>query len=175
MSLRSPCRMSILRNAHVAMSNLRNGRVEFSGPDPYIGNCDRCMYFYCSKFKDTVLMSTDFVDRLTVRGDNVVAENNKVTIFAPIDSAFQNLENAGNIDLSQDEELRERVSKKEGRSIRTFNFGNISSFCKYVCYDTFTIPFQDVNMFIKGHLAQHQERSCIWNLSITFKIFFPNR
>ena len=30
MSLRSPCRMSILRNAHVAVSNLRNSRVAVS-------------------------------------------------------------------------------------------------------------------------------------------------
>ena len=33
---------------------------------------------------------------------------------------------------------------------------------------TFTIHFHDINLLIKGHLVQHQERSCKDDLSITF-------
>ena len=38
-------------------------------------------------------------------------------------------------------------------------------------YDTsFTITFPDIYMFLKGHVSQHQERSCKDDLSITSRI-----
>ena len=41
-------------------------------------------------------------------------------------------------------------------------------FCKCFVNVTFTIPFQDIYLSIKGDLAQHQVRSCKGDLSITF-------
>ena len=40
----------------------------------------------------------------------------------------------------------------------------------YHLYNT----FQDIYLFIKGHLAQHQERSCKVHLFITFTVLFTN-
>ena len=51
----------------------------------------------------------------------------------------------------------------------TFDFGKRAiKVCKCDGKVTFTIHFQDIYPFIKGDLAQHQERSCKGDLSITF-------
>ena len=53
------------------------------------------------------------------------------------------------------------VSLRETRPLRTFDFGKkVIKVCKCNGKVTFTIPFQDIYPFIKGDLAQHQERSC---------------
>ena len=63
------------------------------------------------------------------------------------------------------------LSLRETRPLRTFDFGKRAfKVCKCDGKVTFTIPFQDIYLFIKGDLAQHQERSCKGDLSITFTI-----
>ena len=52
---------------------------------------------------------------------------------------------------------------REIRLLMTLGFGKRARFYKCVPYITFPIPFQ-------CHLAQHQERSCKHDLSITFTI-----
>ena len=60
---------------------------------------------------------------------------------------------------------------RETRPLRTFDFGKRAiKVCKCDGKVTFTIPFQNIYLFIKGDLAQHQERSCKGDLSITFTI-----
>ena len=60
------------------------------------------------------------------------------------------------------------VSLRETRPLRTFDFGKRAiKVCKCDGKVTFTIPFQDIYLFIKGDLAQHQERSYKGNFSIT--------
>ena len=60
---------------------------------------------------------------------------------------------------------------RETRPLRTFDFGKRAiKVRKCDGKVTFTIHFQDIYLFIKGDLAQHQERSCIGDLSITFTI-----
>ena len=57
--------------------------------------------------------------------------------------------------------------------LRTFNFRRKAIkdvFILSVKYITFTIHFQDIYIFIKGHLAQNQERSCKVDLSIPFMV-----
>ena len=61
-----------------------------------------------------------------------------------------------------------QIALCETRPLRTFDFGKGAiKVCKYDGKVTFTIPFQDIYLFIKGDLAQHQERSCKGDLSIT--------
>ena len=63
------------------------------------------------------------------------------------------------------------LTLRETRPLRTFDFGKRAiKACKCDGKVTFTIPFQDIYPFIKGDLAQHQERSCNGDLSITFTI-----
>ena len=69
-----------------------------------------CSVSLNSKFKDYVRMTSSVVDRLTVSGANIIQESNKLTIFAPINGAFVNLERAGNLDLTQNATLRKMVS-----------------------------------------------------------------
>ena len=60
---------------------------------------------------------------------------------------------------------------RETRPLRTFDFGKRAiKVRKCDGKVTFTIPFQDIYPFIKGNLAQHQERSCKGGLSITLTI-----
>ena len=67
--------------------------------------------------------------------------------------------------------LGEVFSLRETRPLRTFDFGKRAiKVCKCDGKVTFTLHFQDIYLFIKGDLAQHQERSCKGDLSITFTI-----
>ena len=61
-------------------------------------------------FRDKVRMSSSVVDRLSVGANIQVAENNKYTIFAPSNTAFEMVERRSNIDLTQNQTLRDMVS-----------------------------------------------------------------
>ena len=58
------------------------------------------------------------------------------------------------------------------RPLTAFDFGNRAMKVFLNVYDIsfFSMPIKDIYMFIKGHLSQHQERSCKADLSITFII-----
>ena len=72
---------------------------------------------------------------------------------------------------TEEGEVRIEDTLRETRPLMTFDFGKRAfKVCKCDGKVTFTIPFQDIYLFIKGDLAQHQERSCKGDLSITFTI-----
>lgn len=98
------------------------------------------LHFSRSKFRDHILRSDSFVNKFTVRGATVPTK--KYTIFAPINSAYANIERAGNIDMSQDPELNERVSSGFFFQFSTFHPVYIYFFSCYL-----TIIILSISMF----------------------------